>query len=176
MEAVLLVKDTLNVNVSCDSLLNGKLFYLSDSTSTGKNCVDCAICCHSEILITFMICITILLIAWVIYLLYNKKLENTKPDHSVEMAEEEVKYKQKMKDTLYQELKLYRTQLANFKEKQAIIKEIRYKDGEEQESIIRIFDSDKSDKYIAQLEKNITELSSNYETIDCSFPKNQDKK
>lgn len=158
METIFVTNEALIVSVKCDSLLGNKLYQISDSVCEGKSCVD-ELSNFNGVLITAIICGTILLIAYWIYLFYKEK-KASKSDDKQSVSDTKEKYDIKMKEAIYQELKLYRSQLANFMEKRAITKESKCVDKEEIEYTSHSFDDDNSKMYIAKLNEYIKELSS----------------
>ena len=169
MEKILLVKGILDASV-----LNTLLFAGRFPRFGGKHCIDRVFFGHDGIWITAIVCVTLLLIALMVYKLVEKKLTNsTKPGNGETVSEVKKTQEKDMKEAQYQELKLYRSQLANFMEKRAIKKETKYKEGEVQESVVREFDDDKSGEYIAKLEQFITSLSEKDEVKKLESPKEE---
>lgn len=164
------------VIIKCDSLPTINLCQISDSVSTSKNCVD-GLSCLNGVFITAIICATIFFVVYWICKFYNNKpkLGNHETGPSAKEKSDE-----KTREAIYQELKLYRSQLANFMEKQAIIKETKCVEKEEGdkemivkksahnkeiEYISREFHEDNSQKYIELLKEYINDLSTKLEKM-----------
>lgn len=76
MDLFLLLKDTLNVIVMCDSLSAGKVYLTNDTVTVCKTCLGCAkYCVNNAVLITATICVTLILITSVIVglVLYHRR-------------------------------------------------------------------------------------------------------
>ena len=150
------------VIIKCDSLPTINLCQISDSVSTSKNCVD-GLSCLNGVFITAIICATIFFIVYWICKFYNNKpkLSNHETGPSAKEKSDE-----KTREAIYQELKLYRSQLANFMEKQANIKEtecVEKKEGDKENN---------SQKYIELLKEYINDLSTKLEKMSGA-PKNK---
>lgn len=158
MEATLLIKDTLNVTIQHDSLFHGEypIVLCNKFLENPKHCIG------DIWTIGILCCIILLLILYICYF-NNKAKFQINTEGTTVFLDEEKKSKLKIKDGLYQELRLYRSQLANFLEKQTLKKETKFIDGKEYESIIREYEEEKSKAYIAKLESIISELTNELE-------------
>ena len=154
MEATLSIKDTLDITMRQDSLFHEDYpIVLCNSSLVNPDC------CVSDIWITGIICSTILILGFFICFFKYMAKPRTNTESSAASSNEEKKSKIRIKEGLYQELKLYRSQLANFMEKRTLKKETKLIDGEEHESISRDYDEEKSKAYIDKLESFIKELT-----------------
>ena len=154
MDTIFVTNEALNISIKHDSLFSEKLNQISDLSVVETNYLDIL----NGVLITGIICGTILLIVYWVYQLYLKKTES-KPNENQNVMDDNTKYELRMKEALYQELKLYRSQLVNFMEKRAITKEAKCTGEEELEYTTRSFNKDDSDIYINQLKQYIDDLS-----------------
>ena len=162
METTLLIKDTLNVQVLYDTLSTGKIYFINDTTKACKNYVECTGYFNSTTLIIGIICFTIILLAIIGYSVYTIGQLKCKPIVEKTKADENDIDKQ-IRESQYQELKHYRSQLANFLEKKAITKEAKCMDDEGGEYVNRSFNNEDSQIYITKLEEYIRFLSSQLE-------------
>ena len=154
MEATLFIKDTLDVTIRPDSLFHGE-----NPIVLYNKCLGNPEYCVNEIWITLIICCTILLLGFFICYYNYKAKFRTNTKGTAASLNVEGKSKMEIKEGLYQELKLYRSQLANFMEKRTLKKETKLIDGKEHESIIRQYDEEKSKAYIDKLESILKELT-----------------
>lgn len=143
------------VIIKCDSLPTINLCQISDSVSTSKNCVD-GLSCLNGVFITAIICATIFFIVYWICEFYNNKPKQG--NHETGPSAKE-KSDEKTREAIYQELKLYRSRLANFMEKQANIKETKCEEKEEGDK------ENNSQKYIELLKEYINDLSTKLEKM-----------
>lgn len=128
MEAVLFIKDTLDVAVMHDSLSVGKVYLANDSATIYKSCMGCAeLGNNSAVLIVGLICLTIVLLVAIIvglFFYHKRELAGLKAEAERKLIETEKKRREnEHKLRIEEERSLYRKRLLNFLE-------LRGKEGE----------------------------------------------
>ena len=128
---------------------------LLDSTACGINTTCSLSTAGASVLITLVICVTLIIICSIICCFMQKnRLGKEKPDtvdYNIE-REQSLQLKRMEKEAKMREE--YTTRLLNFMEKMAVRSE-ETKDGDKIKSVTRDFDYDKCDKYIKLLQKII---------------------
>ena len=119
--------------------------------------------CDSTTSITDIICGTILIItlinAILICILRANKLSHKNKFYEIETKHLQEIERLKLEAMKLDELKLYRQQLANFLEKQAITAEVKLNEDKQSEIRMRTFNLTDASKYKIHLENRIRELS-----------------
>ena len=158
MKAFLLLTDTLDFNVCCESLQHVKPGIMPPPVENFKNCMENY--CNSGVLITAIICLslTIIALSFLCHFSYKKKCRKLEKQLSnYEAQGKENDSPQKISDLEYQERKDYRIRLINFLEKRATKKEEKTEKGQTS-SVTNEFDDTFSEYYIKELKSLIKEL------------------
>lgn len=119
-EAILIMKDSLSTNISCDSLYNSKIIIVNDTLFFCRKCMEDVSCYHDGIWIALIVCVTFFLLTIsVIGLILYLKSKN------MDFKSKEIEKKNNAEDNLYnhkmaieaeKEKSRYRTRLIDYYE------------------------------------------------------------
>lgn len=121
MDAILIIKDTLNINVSGDPLYSGKMIYVDDTLTVCGKYIDEANVCNDGVWIVGIICLTVLILSILgigLFLYMKRKAISDKAQEITNKGIAEVNIlKQKLENETVKEKALCRERLFNYLEK-----------------------------------------------------------